>query len=124
MPAHTKLRPGDLVEVRNPREVSLTLDGHGTLDRLPFMPEMVDYCGKRFLVSKRVVKTCYYGVGTGMRKFSADDVVILDGVRCSGNEHDGCQKMCTIFWREAWLRKVDEVTPPPRQRASGSFCCA
>src|ERR1035438_8922109 len=21
--------------------------------------------------------------------------------------HDGCQKACNVFWREAWLRKVD-----------------
>ncbi|HXZ42937.1 MAG TPA: hypothetical protein VEG68_19525 [Terriglobales bacterium] len=111
----SRFRPGDLVEVKNPDEILPTLDGDGTLDRLPFMPEMVGYCGKRFRVSKRVVKTCYYGVDSGMRKFTADDVVILEGVRCSGEGHDGCQKMCAVFWREAWLRKVDEGAPvrPP-----------
>jgi hypothetical protein len=45
-----------------------------------------------------------------MRKFSDDDVVLLDGLRCSGADHDGCQKACTIFWREGWLRKVDAAT--------------
>jgi hypothetical protein len=109
MSAQANLHPGDAVEVKTPEEIILTLDADGTLDRLPFMPEMVDSCGKRFLVSKRVVKTCYYGEGSGMRKFAGDDVVILDGVRCSGDAHDGCQKMCTIFWREAWLRKVDDL---------------
>jgi hypothetical protein len=100
------LRPGDFVEVKSPGEILQTLDHNGTLDRLPFMPEMVDFCGKRFHVSKRVVKTCYYGTSSGMRKFVAEDVVLLDGLRCSGEAHDGCQKACTIFWREAWLRKV------------------
>jgi long-chain acyl-CoA synthetase len=71
------------------------------------MPEMVDYCGKRFRVSKRVVKTCYYGISSGMRKFPAEDVVLLEGLRCSGSAHGGCQKACTIFWREAWLLKVE-----------------
>jgi len=106
-PATATLRSGDLVEIKSAEEILQTLDDHGALDRLPFMPEMVDFCGKRFRVSKRVVKTCYYGTGSGMRKFPAEDVLILEGLRCSGAAHDGCQKACTIFWREAWLRKVE-----------------
>lgn len=102
-----KLHPGDLVEVRPPNEILDTLDADGTLNRLPFMAEMVEFCGKRFRVSKRMVKTCYYGAGSGMRKFPEEDVVLLEGLRCSGAAHDGCQKTCTIFWREAWLRKVE-----------------
>jgi hypothetical protein len=102
-----KLRPGDFVEVKSPTEILQTLDDDGTLDRLPFMPEMAQYCGKRYRVCKRVSKTCYYGTSSGMRKFPAEDVVLLEGLRCSGAAHDGCQKACTIFWREAWLRKVE-----------------
>jgi len=107
--------------VKSTSEILETLDAQGTLDQLPFMPEMVDYCGQRLRVAKRVVKTCYYGLHTGMRRFRADDVVILEGVRCSGAEHDGCQKACTILWREAWLRKVDEIEGPtlvPAERSS------
>ena len=107
------LRSGDLVEVRSPGEILQTLDGDGALTRLPFMPEMVDFCGKRFRVSKRVVKTCFYGTRSGMRKFPSEDVVLLEGLRCSGEAHDGCQKACSIFWREAWLRKVDELATGP-----------
>jgi len=109
---NSKLRPGDLVEVKSPDEILQTLGTDGTLDQLPFMPEMVEFCGRRFRVSKRVLKTCYYtklGVA-GFRKFRTDDVILLDGVRCSGACHDGCQKACMIFWREAWLRKVDATT--------------
>jgi len=104
-----KLCPGDLVEVRTPDELLQTLDAEGTLDQLPFMPEMVEFCGKRFRVSKRVFKTCYYGTRThaGLRKFRTDDVVVLQDLRCSGAEHDGCQKACRIFWREAWLRRAE-----------------
>jgi hypothetical protein len=104
------LRPGDFVEVKSPGEILQTLDADGTLDRLPFMPEMVEFCGRRFRVSKRAVKTCYYGATSGMRKFPAEDVVLLEGLRCSGVAHDGCQKSCTIFWREAWLRRVESST--------------
>jgi len=104
-----KLHPGDLVEVRTPAEIAQTLDAQGTLDHLPFMPEMLDYCGRRFRVSKRVVKVCASGMKTGMflGEFRAADVVLLN-LRCSGAHHDGCQKGCVIFWREAWLRKVGE----------------
>ena len=102
------LRPGDFVEVKSPVEILETLDDHGTLDRLPFMPEMAEYCGKRFRVAKRVVKTCCYGISSGMRKFPAEDVVLLEGLRCSGGAHAGCQKACTIFWRQAWLRKIEQ----------------
>jgi hypothetical protein len=103
-----KLRAGDLVEVKSPDEILQTLDNDGTLGRLPFMPEMLPYCGQRFHVSLRAVKTCWYGHGSGMRRFLDEDVVLLDGVRCSGVDHDGCQKACNIFWREAWLRKVED----------------
>ncbi|PYT91924.1 MAG: hypothetical protein DMG36_16745, partial [Acidobacteria bacterium] len=58
---NVRLRPGDLVEVKSPEEILQTLDNEGTLDRLPFMPEMIEFCGRRFQVSKRVVKTCTSG---------------------------------------------------------------
>lgn len=108
MAVNSTLRPGDVVEVKGAAEILATLDQNGALGGLPFMPEMIEFCGKRFPVFKRVVKTCYYGLGTGMRKFAAEDVLILDGIRCSGSDHDGCQKACTIFWREAWLRKIND----------------
>jgi len=109
---HAKLRPGDLVEVKSPDEILQTLDAAGTLDHLPFMPEMIEFCGKRFHVSRRVVKTCFSGSISTMRVFRNDDVVTLDGVRCSGAAHDGCQKACSIFWREAWLRKIGDADGP------------
>lgn len=73
------------------------------------MPEMIGFCGKRFQVSSRVLKTCVsIAPSTTMRVFKTNDVVTLDGLRCSGADHDGCQKSCLIFWREAWLRKVED----------------
>src|SRR5436309_1572847 len=101
-----RLRPGDLVEVRSPEEILETLDADGTVDDLPFMPEMVEFCGKKFRVAKRVVKTCFSGSISTMLAFRTDDVVTLEGQRCSGSAHDGCQKACMLFWREAWLRKA------------------
>lgn len=110
-----KLRPGDLVEVKSPDEILQTLDAEGTVSGLPFMPEMIPFCCKRFRVSLRAVKTCWYGHGSGMRKFPQEDVLLLDGIRCSGADHGGCQKACNIFWREAWLRKVENPELAPVQ---------
>src|SRR6202051_2338069 len=107
----TRLHPGDIVEVKAPEEIAQTLDASGALDHLPVMPEMAEFCGQQFQVFRRVVKTCSSGTSSTMRAFPADDVVLLEGLRCSGAAHDGCQKACMIFWREAWLRKVTASSP-------------
>jgi hypothetical protein len=103
-----RLRPGDLVEVRPPDEILRTLDGDGAMDHVPFMPEMVALCGQRFRVARRVVKTCFSGVGSyaAMRRFRNDDVLVLEAPRCDGEAHDGCQKGCVLLWRETWLRRA------------------
>ena len=118
--SQARLRPGDLVEVKAPDEILRTLDAQGALDRLPFMPEMVEFCGRRFRVARRVVKTCFTGTVSTMRVFESDDVVTLEGLRCSGAAHDGCQKACTIFWREGWLRKVDDAGGSSTPRSDGA----
>jgi hypothetical protein len=115
-----RLRPGDLVEVKAADEILQTLDQDGTLEHLPFMPEMVEFCGRSFRVARRVTKTCAYGTYSTMLAFDTDDVVILDGLRCSGADHDGCPKACVIFWREAWLRKVANGPLRPGSNSKGN----
>ena len=46
----TKLCAGDWVEVRSKEEILRTLDKNGRLEDMPFMPQMFEYCGKRFRV--------------------------------------------------------------------------
>ena len=99
------LRPGDIVEVRSPEEILATLDEDGTLDSMPFMPEMVRYAGRRFTVTRRVDKICDTIAATGSRRMHA--TVYLDDLRCDGSGHGGCQAGCLIYWKEAWLRRVD-----------------
>ena len=84
--------PGDRVEVRSAPEITATLDGDGTLEALPFMPEMIEHCGKRYRVRAGAVKTCFSGQNSTMRGFPNDDVVLLEGLRCSGSDHDDCQE--------------------------------
>jgi len=103
-----KLRVGDLVEVRSVDEILKTLDSSGALDLLPFMPEMLVYCGKRFKVWKRVHKTCDTIYYDGTREIK--NVVMLDQLRCDGSAHGGCQAACSIFWKEAWLKRVGTET--------------
>src|SRR5262249_55492463 len=88
--------------VRSPEEILSTLDSDGSLDGFPFMPEMLGWCGKSFHVKRRVVKIC--APDLPLRRFAADDVVVLDGPRCDGSGHDGCGDGCRILWKEPWLR--------------------
>lgn len=99
------LRPGDLVEVLSESEIRATLDETGALEALPFMPEMLAYCGKRAKVFKRTEKIWDMTGGTGLRRLR--DTVLLEGLRCNGGAHDGCQAGCYLLWKEAWLRRVD-----------------
>src|SRR6185295_16238569 len=37
------------------------------------------------------------------------DSVHLEGLRCDGSAHAGCQAGCLLFWKEAWLKPVESV---------------
>lgn len=128
-----RFQRGHVVEVRSPREILATLDSEGNLESLPFMPEMAKYCGRRFRVYRRAEKVFldhYYYVARMQR------AVFLEGVRCDGAAHAGCQMGCRVFWKEAWLkplgpfdeagddsngRSPDEVQLPTTK--DGRFCC-
>lgn len=105
------LRVGDLVEVRSEEEILATLDDRGELDSLPFMPEMLKFCGQRLTVHKVAHKLCDTISRSGMRKM--DSAVHLTGARCEGSVHGGCQTACSLYWKEAWLRRVEPSDPVP-----------
>jgi len=117
-----ELKTGDWVEIKSPSEIAETLDADGTLDGLPFMTEMVEYCGRRLRVLRWGEKTCFEAgpYNYVLREFRGNDVVLLDGLRCTGADHDGCQRLCLFFWKIAWLRKVtsgqSEVAADPVAR--------
>src|SRR5258705_13858251 len=96
------LRAGDWVEVRSAPEILATLDERGCLEGLPFMPEMLAACGKRF----RVFKSAHKGCDTikTSASFRMADAVHLLGQRCDGGAHGGCQARCLIYWKDAWLK--------------------
>jgi hypothetical protein len=101
------LKAGDWVEVRSKEEILRTLDADGRLDGMPWMPEMFQFCGKRFQVYKRAHKSCDYTTPYPFRSRWIEQAVFLD-TRCDGSAHGGCQAGCIIFWKEAWLKPAVE----------------
>lgn len=100
-----RLRAGEWVQVRTKEEILATLDAKGRLDELPFMPEILQYCGMKLQVSKRAHKTCDPALGIVGRKMA--NAVHLENIRCNGSAHDGCEAGCLIFWKQAWLKRVE-----------------
>jgi hypothetical protein len=103
---HREYRRGDLVVVCRFDEIQLTLDAEGCTEGVPFMPEMLPYCGHAFRVARRMERTCVEGFET-LR--SMHGTVILEGLRCNGSAHEGCQRQCVLLWKEAWLRPAREA---------------
>jgi hypothetical protein len=114
---------GEWVEVRSKQEILQTLDKKGRLDGMPFMPQMFEYCGKRFKVYKSAHKTCDHVYTVASR--SIDDAVHLN-LRCNGQAYGGCQHKCLLFWKEAWLKPVStdgSPSPSSRELTAGSAAC-
>jgi hypothetical protein len=105
------LRRGDFVEVRGAGEILATLDDRGALGAMPFMPEMIQYLGRRFTVSARADKICDT-IGSTLQSRQMTNNVLLDDLRCDGGAHGGCQADCRFYWNEAWLKKVDTLAAP------------
>lgn len=98
-----RLRPGELVTVRSAEEIVATLDSEGRLDGLPFMPEMLRHCGRRYPVFRRIEKIHYYYGREAPHLRRLRDAVLLETLRCDGLAHAGCQAGCQFIWKEAWL---------------------
>lgn len=110
---------GDIVTVRSEAEIRRTLDADGALDGLPFMPEMLRYCGSQFRVFRWADKINDMNTKTGVRRLR--DTVLLEGLRCDGSAHDGCQAECQILWKLAWLQKIPKLTQPVAAQADVFF---
>jgi hypothetical protein len=99
------LKVGDWIVVRPAEEILATLDANARFEELPFMPQMLQRCGRKFRVRKRAHKLCDTAFGTGGRQMT--DAVFLDDSRCDGEAYSGCEMRCCIVWKEAWLRRAD-----------------
>jgi hypothetical protein len=102
----SQLRKGDWVEVRSEEEILRSLRTDGTLEKMPFMPEMLKYCGQRFRISAVAHKTCDPAHKTGGRRL--DNAVHLEELRCDGASHGGCQAACLLFWKTDWVKPIGD----------------
>lgn len=102
----SRFKISDLVQVRSKEEILATLDGNGCLNGMPFMPEMLQFCGQQFRVYKSAHKTCDYS-GPEIRSRWVDQTVHLE-TRCDGSAHDGCQAGCLLYWKDEWLKPVED----------------
>jgi hypothetical protein len=102
----SRFAAGDLVEVRSKEEILATLDRDGRLDGMPFMPEMLRYCGRRVRVDSVAHKTCETARRTWQGR-RLETSVHLEDLRCDGSAHGGCEADCKFFWRDEWLKPVE-----------------
>jgi hypothetical protein len=98
------LRPGEEVQVKSKEEIRQTLDTTNRNRGLFFSSEMLPYCGRTFTVLRRVRKIINENTGAMMQL--PNDCVILDGVICSGQDHQYCPRSIYPYWRELWLRRA------------------
>ncbi len=109
---------GQWVRVRPWHQIQLTLDLEGSLQGLPFMPEMVKLCGQRLKIDRFANQVCA-NVGTvKIRKL--DNVVVLEVGRCDGQFHGGCEMGCDILWKTQWLVDDDETVQPTEEACETS----
>lgn len=116
------LRVGEWVEVRSAEEILATLDDLQSVDSLPFMPEMLRYCGKQFRIGASAHKTADTIELYTIRRMT--NTVHLEELRCDGSAHGGCQAGCLLFWKESWLirvqREPSDLRNPDRKDAARS----
>jgi hypothetical protein len=95
---------GEWVEVKTMREIALTLDQRGRHKGLYFMPEMEQFCGKKFKIYKKaeIIKL----ESTGELRKLRSPTLFLEGVYCDGKFQGGCDRSCFHFWRDEWLKRI------------------
>ena len=114
------LTPGEVVEVRSAAEILETLDTDGALlNGMPFMPEMTV---ARQALHRRPARR----EDLRHRERRASEQPQAAGLRAprgpagaTGRVTDGCQAGCRIYWKEAWLRRVDSAGPATTADAGG-----
>ncbi len=95
---------GDLVQIKSWNAIAATLNEHGRLAELPFMPEMLGMCGKRARVFRCAHRIFDYRKTRRMRHM--DGAVLLIAAVCDGSNHGGCDAACHTIWNAQWLSRI------------------
>jgi hypothetical protein len=101
------VKVGEWFQVKPLSDILATLDNNGCLDGMPFMPEMVQFCGQSFKVVKSAHKTCD---PTGQTDLRSLPNTVHFPTRCDGSAHDGCEARCLIYWKREWLKQANGPT--------------
>ena len=102
------LQPGERVRVKSKQEIEQTLDRGNRNCGLPFDSEMLQYCGREFVVRRRVERII--DEPSGQMKELHNDCVMLEGALCDARYHRFCPRQTYPYWREVWLTRVPEPT--------------
>ena len=97
----------------------------GASDGLPFMPEMLEHCGRRLRVSRRAEKTCVEIAGAVLdfREFLQNDVVFWRGCDVQETNMADARERAGCSGRAAWLSKVDGDSRRCASEATGAGDC-
>jgi len=100
------LKAGDLVRVCSTKEIEATLNRWKELKGCAFMENMWQYCG----TTQRVLQSVERFLDERDYQLKkCRGIVLLEGVICRVTPVFGrCDRCCHLFWREEWLKKVDE----------------
>jgi len=71
-----------------------------------FDVEMLKYCGQRARVRSRVSQIVDEKTGKMLR--FPNEGIILEGVVCTADYHQFCPRSIYPYWREIWLRRVED----------------
>jgi hypothetical protein len=110
------LQPGEIVEVKSKEEIFETLDDRDRNRGLRYDSEMLKYSGRRGRVLRRVEHII--DEKTGKMLHIKGDCIILDGVICTGDYHRSCPRSIYPYWREIWLKRVDQPVQADRPTES------
>ena len=99
------LQPGEIVEVKSFDEIKSTLDKKGRNRGLEFHYDMMQFCGKQYRVRNRLEKMISEASG---KMLKIKNTVILEDVTCDfAYRFWGCSRCIFQYWREIWLKRVD-----------------
>ena len=100
---------GERVRIRPSATIRATLDADGRFHGLAYVESRDRFAGRTARVKKRV--NTFFDERT-RRLLKVRDVVILEDVYCEPSvgapvDYAGCGRTCFLFWKEAWLERVD-----------------
>lgn len=107
------LQPGERVRVKSYQDILKTLDAAGRCEGCGFTAAMPQYCGKTTTVLKRVDR---FFDERNAKLLKARNMVLLADFFCHSPPDvnlawAGCDRSCYLFWKEAWLERVEPDQP-------------